>query len=321
MKCFVASAFGHNDVDTIYDHAILPVLRELRIHPARVDRVEHNEDIDNRIFSLIDECQLCIADLTYARPSVYYEAGYAFGRGKPVIYICRSDHFRVREDDIYGNLRVHFDLQMKNIIHWSQPNVAFRKRLRSRLRYVTRPLLREIQIEATRREHERDFASLSQNEKLLALSKKAVNLLRVRGYAKGRPKEHLSVSRNPFYAAAEKTVEGVHRQIHLLVMSVISTKKLRNLDLLLYPTRLEAKATCRIQSVCVIIALRAVRDATLDDLLPSWTPVGCREFVRDSVLRVHDEIPHSMRITIFDNVSSVEDFTTSFRGLIERLEG
>ena len=107
MNCFVASAFHHHDVDTIYDLAIRPVLKELKIRPLRVDRVEHNDDIDDRIFRLIGQSQLCIADLTHARPSVYYEAGYAFGGGKPVIYIAREirgHHTGFRLSGRSGNL-------------------------------------------------------------------------------------------------------------------------------------------------------------------------------------------------------------------------
>src|SRR4051794_41012901 len=125
LKCFVASAFDHEDVDAIYAQAIIPVLKKLGCTPVRVDCVEHNDDIDDKIFNLIDGCEFCIADLTFARPSVYYEAGYAFGTGRPAIYIARSDHFRQRDDDEYGNFRVHFDLQMKNIIGWTTPNTAF----------------------------------------------------------------------------------------------------------------------------------------------------------------------------------------------------
>lgn len=118
MNCFVASALDHDDVDAVYDRTICPVLKEFNIRPFQVDRVEHNDDIDDRIFQLIDNFDLCISDLTYARPSVYYEAGYAFGRGKPVVYVARSDHFRAQPNDEVGNLRVHFNLQMKNIIRW-----------------------------------------------------------------------------------------------------------------------------------------------------------------------------------------------------------
>lgn len=117
MKCFVASAFGFRDVDKIYG-VVHRTLRQIGVNAVRIDRVEHNEDIDDKICSLIRESDLCIADLTYARPSVYYEAGYAFGLGKPVVYIVKGDHFRPKPGDETGSRRVHFDLQMKNIIKW-----------------------------------------------------------------------------------------------------------------------------------------------------------------------------------------------------------
>src|SRR5215216_2868031 len=119
MKCFVATAFGHDDVDAIFDCCVVPTLRKLSVTPLRVDRIEHNEDIDNKIFGLLDSADFVIADLTYARPSVCYEAGYAAGKSKPVIYIAKGDHFRARDDDQYGNFRVNFDLQMRNIIPWT----------------------------------------------------------------------------------------------------------------------------------------------------------------------------------------------------------
>jgi len=93
LKCFIASPLSHKDVDIIYDKAIRPILKELKIQPIRIDKIEHNDDIDDKIFQLLDKADFCVADLTYARPSVYYEAGYAFASGKPVIYIARKDHF------------------------------------------------------------------------------------------------------------------------------------------------------------------------------------------------------------------------------------
>jgi nucleoside 2-deoxyribosyltransferase len=99
MKCFVASALGCSDVDRIYDRVVRPTLNEISIKPVRVDRVEHNDDMDDKICALIRSADICIADLTYARPSVYYEAGYAFGLGKPVIYIVKGDHFTPKPNE------------------------------------------------------------------------------------------------------------------------------------------------------------------------------------------------------------------------------
>lgn len=87
LRCFVASAFGKNDVDQIFKKCLRPVLRVNSIRAYRVDVVEHNDDIDDKIYELIDTADLVIADLTYARPSVYFEAGYALGKGIPVILL------------------------------------------------------------------------------------------------------------------------------------------------------------------------------------------------------------------------------------------
>lgn len=130
LKCFIASAFGKKDVDAIYSKVVKPVLLQKKITPIRVDQVEHNDDIDDKILKSIDECDFCIADLTYARPSAYYEAGRVHGLRKPVIFLARYDHFDHQEGDDLGNYRIHFDLQMKNIIQWSNPTQTLKKKIR-----------------------------------------------------------------------------------------------------------------------------------------------------------------------------------------------
>ena len=53
LSCFVACAFGKEDVDLIFDRVIGPVLAELGMRVNRVDRIEHNDDIDDKIIELI----------------------------------------------------------------------------------------------------------------------------------------------------------------------------------------------------------------------------------------------------------------------------
>lgn len=143
FKCFIGSAFGHTDVDSIYDSGIKNILSQLKISPQRVDRITHNDKIDTKIIRLIEGCHFAIVDLTYARPSVYYEAGYLEGLRKEVIYICREDHFNPKENDVYGFERVHFDLITKNIIKWKSPNASFKKELKKRISHVCKPLFIE----------------------------------------------------------------------------------------------------------------------------------------------------------------------------------
>jgi hypothetical protein len=182
MKCFIASAFGRDDVDAIYDRCILPVLKKLYVTPLRVDRVEHNEEIDNKIFELLDSADFVIADLTYARPSVYYEAGYAAGKSKPVIYIAKGDHFRAHDDDIYGNFRIHFDLQMKNIIPWKSPERIFSDKLHKRVRLVLRPFERASALNRKLETDRSEFNGLPIYDRLDILKETCVNHLRARSF-------------------------------------------------------------------------------------------------------------------------------------------
>ncbi len=134
-------AFGREDTDKAYKILVAPTFRRLKITPIRVDRIEHLEDINNKIMAELNKCDFALADLTYVRPSVYFEAGYA-DRKVPVVYTCRSDHLSGRSDDPSGNFRVHFDLKMKNIISWSSPTDAtFSKKLERRVRLAVLPTL------------------------------------------------------------------------------------------------------------------------------------------------------------------------------------
>lgn len=172
LSCFVACAFGKENVDLIFDRAIEPVLTELGMHVNRVDRIEHNDDIDDKIIELIHTCDVCVADLTYSRPSVYFEAGYFTGLNKPVVFTVRKDHFTPKENDIHGIERIHFDLQMKNIIEWSSTEhvKTFSKRLKARLRYVSNPIINRRATEQKEADLARAFRSMSQQQRLSLLT-------------------------------------------------------------------------------------------------------------------------------------------------------
>jgi type I restriction enzyme S subunit len=155
----------------------------LGITPFRVDRSNRNNDIDDQILAEIRECDFVIADLTYARPSVYFEAGVAQGRDVPVIYTCRKDHFKHQPQDQHGNFRVHFDLQMKPIIQWSvKSNESFTKKLEKRIAHIIRPLLRGIiALQNAKAEHAQ-FAKLSVDDKKAILEKAYNSKIRHLGF-------------------------------------------------------------------------------------------------------------------------------------------
>jgi hypothetical protein len=167
--CFIASAFGYKDVDTIYIKAIVSVLRELDVKPLRVDRINHNDRIDSKIIDLINQCDFGIADLSFARPSVYYEAGLIEGLGKNVIYIARNDHFKHKDTDLFGTERIHFDLITKNIIPWTVVNDLFKGRLKKRVNLILKTVNSQLKDNKIENDSRFEFKKLSLIERRQSL--------------------------------------------------------------------------------------------------------------------------------------------------------
>jgi hypothetical protein len=124
-KCFVAMSF-HDSLKEAYDSGIfLAVKSDCKMEPVRMDLVEHNDKICDRILAEIRTCQYIIADFTRQRPAVFFEAGFALGLGRPVIWCCREDEFELLKDS--------FDTRQYNHIGWQTPE-ELRKKLTDRIK-------------------------------------------------------------------------------------------------------------------------------------------------------------------------------------------
>jgi hypothetical protein len=109
--CFVAMSFDPT-LDTAYDDGILPALEhDCGYRVLRVDRVEHNDEITDRIIAGIRSAQFVVSDFTKQRQGVYYEAGFARGLGKVVISTCRKDDLEL----------LHFDTRQHSHVVWKDP--------------------------------------------------------------------------------------------------------------------------------------------------------------------------------------------------------
>jgi len=317
MKCFIASAFDHEDVDIIYKKAITPVLRKLKIKQLRVDRIEHNDDIDDKIFSLIRECDLCIADLTYARPSVYYEAGFAWGLGRPVIYISRKDHLHPRIDDEAGNLRVHFDLQMKNIIPWTSPNETFKNRLLKRIKHVCRGITPKEQRQTKQSPEEIRYKSLSIDDQIRAVLTKGTNLIFARGFHLPAEDEQdygvRRLGREPANQASfERFRNNVYESIKLVARNSFTKSDFHSTSHSYKSFSEEEKSKLKAEHSVVLYALlQPVRQTSIRTALSSYTPIGDGIYrkTNTSFRLYHDKWPFVKTIAFIEGYKSVSEFS------------
>lgn len=109
-KAFIAMWFNRSMFEA-WENGIKPALESAGYDPVRVDRTHHNDKIDDRIIMEIRQCSLVVADFTGDRGGVYFEAGFAKGLGKNVIWTCRKDWLE----------KIHFDTRQYNHITWEAP--------------------------------------------------------------------------------------------------------------------------------------------------------------------------------------------------------
>jgi len=98
----VAMSFD-SDLRAIYDQAIVPALVASGFESLRIDdnTVTSETTINDAMLAAIKKSRFTIADFTRHKKGVYFEAGYALGRGQKVIYTCHEDeindaHFDTR---------------------------------------------------------------------------------------------------------------------------------------------------------------------------------------------------------------------------------
>jgi hypothetical protein len=121
-QCFVAMWLS-DETRAAYADGIKPAIVQAGCTAIRIDQKEHNNEIPDEIIAEIRNSQFMVADFTGQRLGVYYEAGFAMGLGRKVIWCCRKDQID----------KLHFDTNHKNHIDWETPQELGR-RLYTRIR-------------------------------------------------------------------------------------------------------------------------------------------------------------------------------------------
>lgn len=105
--CFVIQPFDAGKFDKRFTDVFAPAIKAAELEPYRVDQDPKVEVPIDAIESGIVAATVCLADITTDNPNVWYELGYAFASGKPVVMVC--------SDERTGR-KYPFDIQHRTII-------------------------------------------------------------------------------------------------------------------------------------------------------------------------------------------------------------
>ncbi|MCC2104199.1 MAG: hypothetical protein KDJ20_09240 [Hyphomicrobiales bacterium] len=111
---FFARKFSNSDLDLAYENCLRPAVKqtgyELRTVTQRAGL------IDAQIEDEIRRCKFLLADLSDDNAGAYWEAGFAEGLRKPVIYVCRAAEGGEEK-------QTHFDANHRHTIRWDLQNL------------------------------------------------------------------------------------------------------------------------------------------------------------------------------------------------------
>jgi len=114
-KGFIAMKFGDELLDKLLADILKPCSKQAGFELLRLDDTPKAGLIDDRLRVEIQSSDFLVADLTHDNPGAYWEAGYAEGLGKPVIYICEKEKFETT--------KTHFDTNHHLTIVWDKDNL------------------------------------------------------------------------------------------------------------------------------------------------------------------------------------------------------
>lgn len=109
-QAFVAMSFDKS-LESAWEEGIKLAIEEAGYKAYRIDKEHHIDRIDAKIISDIKDSLFVVADVTHQKQGVYFEAGFAIGLNRPVIWCVKKDELD----------NVHFDTRQYNHIVWETP--------------------------------------------------------------------------------------------------------------------------------------------------------------------------------------------------------
>lgn len=112
---FMAMKYNDPELDGIVRDWFVPAVKAVGFELRRLDDGQAAGLIDDQLRVAIRTSRFLVCDLTHGNRGAYWEAGYAEGLGRPVIYTCRADVFNDKSHVDHP----HFDTGHLVTIPWS----------------------------------------------------------------------------------------------------------------------------------------------------------------------------------------------------------
>lgn len=129
-NAFMAMQFGDPVLNRIVEGHFKQAVRETGFQLYRLDDKPEAGLIDARLRNEIRNCRFLVADLSHANAGSYWEAGYAEGLSKPVIYTCKRTVFDGKETSV---AKPHFDTN-HHLTIFGMPTILNQRRTNLRRR-------------------------------------------------------------------------------------------------------------------------------------------------------------------------------------------
>jgi len=108
--CFVIQPFDSGKFDKRFDGVYKPAIEAAGLEAYRVDRDPGVEVPIEAIEEGIRNAAVCLADITTDNPNVWYELGFAFAAGRPVVMVCSNERM---------SGKYPFDIQHRTVIRYT----------------------------------------------------------------------------------------------------------------------------------------------------------------------------------------------------------
>jgi hypothetical protein len=107
---FMAMKFGDGELNNVVDRCFRPAVQRTGFELRVLTDNQRAGLIDDQIRSALLSARFVVADLTHGSFGAYWEAGFADGRGLPVIYTCRRAE--------WNEVKTHFDTNHMTTVIW-----------------------------------------------------------------------------------------------------------------------------------------------------------------------------------------------------------